>query len=250
MSLSREQILHEMGLGPIWRVREPLPVLATDVPSAPVIPSPPVEVRPATQQCQTLPSATVDGLNWPDLSQQVADCRACVLCQQRKQAVLGVGDRQADWLFVGEGPGAEEDVKGEPFVGQAGKLLDNMLAALDLGRDRKVYIANAVKCRPPGNRTPEAAEMTACRPYLERQIALIKPKIIVLLGKAAMYSVLHDDSTLASKRGQRLSYQGIPVVVTYHPSYLLRNLPDKAKAWEDLLLARRLWRESSKTAQT
>jgi DNA polymerase len=194
---------------------------------------------------QNAESITVDGLNWPDLAQQVADCRACSLCQQRKQAVLGVGDRQADWLFIGEGPGAEEDVKGEPFVGQAGKLLDNMLAALDLKRDSKVYIANAVKCRPPGNRTPEAAEMAACRPFLERQIALIKPKIIVLLGKAALHSVMHDDSTLGSMRGKRLSYQGIPVVVTYHPAYLLRNLPDKAKAWEDLVLARRILRESS-----
>ena len=248
MSLSREQILHEMGLGPIWRVRESLPVREVETPTV-IVPSPVVEARPAPQ-AETSQSITVDGLNWPDLSQQVADCRACVLCQQRKQAVLGVGDRQADWLFIGEGPGAEEDVKGEPFVGQAGKLLDNMLAALDLTRESKVYIANAVKCRPPGNRTPEAAEMAACRPFLERQIALIKPKIIVLLGKAAMHSVLRDDSTLASMRGQRLSYQGIPLVVTYHPAYLLRNLPDKAKAWEDLLLARRILRESeSKSSQ-
>lgn len=249
MSLSREQMLHEMGLGPIWRVREPQTVPEVETPPAPIVPSPVVEARPLAQE-QTSQNITVDGLNWPDLSQQVADCRACVLCQQRKQAVLGVGDRQADWLFIGEGPGAEEDVKGEPFVGQAGKLLDNMLAALDLKRDSKVYIANAVKCRPPGNRTPEAAEMAACRPFLERQIALIKPKIIVLLGKAAMHSVLRDDSTLGSMRGQRLSYQGIPLVVTYHPAYLLRNLPDKAKAWEDLVLARRILRESeSKSGQ-
>ena len=162
--------------------------------------------------------------------------------------MLGVGDQQADWLFVGEGPGAEEDVQGEPFVGQAGKLLDNMLAALDLKRDSKVYIANAVKCRPPGNRTPENAEMAACRPYLERQIALIKPKIIVLLGKAAVHSVLHEDKTLASMRGQRFEYQGIPTIVTYHPAYLLRNLPEKAKAWEDLLLARRFLRQASTTS--
>jgi DNA polymerase len=246
VSLSREQILHEMGLGPIWRVRESLQLPEVETP-APIVPAPVVEARPAPQ-AEISQSITVDGLNWPDLSQQVADCRACVLCQQRKQAVLGVGDRQADWLFIGEGPGAEEDVKGEPFVGQAGKLLDNMLAALDLTRDSKVYIANAVKCRPPGNRTPEAAEMAACRPFLERQIALIKPKIIVLLGKVAMHSVLRDDSTLGSMRGQRLSYQGIPVVVTYHPAYLLRNLPDKAKAWEDLVLARRILRESGQQA--
>jgi DNA polymerase len=154
--------------------------------------------------------------------------------------VLGVGDRTPDWLFVGEGPGAEEDARGEPFVGQAGKLLDNMLAALELTRGDKVYIGNAVKCRPPGNRTPEAAEIAACRPWLERQIELLAPKIIVLLGKAAVHSVLHDDKSLASLRGRRFEYRGIPVVVTYHPAYLLRNLADKAKSWADLCLARRV----------
>ena len=179
----------------------------------------------------------------PDPAAGVAAGQACSLCQQRKQAVLGVGDLNPDWLFVGEGPGAEEDVKGEPFVGQAGKLLDNMLAALGIARGDKVYIGNAVKCRPPGNRTPEAAEMAACRPWLERQIALLRPKVIVLLGKAAVHSVLHDDSSLVSLRGRRYEYQGIPVVVTYHPAYLLRNLPEKAKAWEDLLFARRCLRE-------
>ena len=242
MSLSREQMLIEMGLGPIWRVRD-------QTPTAEFCPAPEVEpeIVPAPIAAATSPApienVAVDGLNWPDLSKRVTECRACSLCQQRKQAVLGVGDRQADWLFVGEGPGAEEDVQGEPFVGQAGKLLDSMLAALDLKRDNKVYIANAVKCRPPGNRTPEAAEMAACRPYLEQQIALIKPKIIVLLGKAAVHAVLHEDKTLASMRGQVFDYQGMPVIVTYHPAYLLRNLPEKAKAWEDLLLARRTLRQ-------
>lgn len=246
MSLSREQMLIEMGLGPIWRVREQEPLC--EVREEPVVE--PVKIQLSSQATKTAaiaPTVTVNGLDWPNLSKQVAECRACALCQQRKQAVLGVGDQQADWLFVGEGPGAEEDVQGEPFVGQAGKLLDNMLAALDLKRDSKVYIANAVKCRPPGNRTPENAEMAACRPYLERQIALIKPKIIVLLGKAAVHSVLHEDKTLASMRGQRFEYQGIPTIVTYHPAYLLRNLPEKAKAWEDLLLARRFLRQASAT---
>lgn len=250
MSLSHEQMLVEMGLGPIWRLRDqapanefcPAPVLEPEIPAAPVLTAKP-DVRAGNVVLQAQLPGAVDALNWPDLAIQVAECRVCSLCQQRKQAVLGVGDRQADWLFVGEGPGAEEDVQGEPFVGQAGKLLDNMLAALDLKRDNKVYITNAVKCRPPGNRTPEAAEIAACRPYLERQIALIKPKIIVLLGKAALHAVLHEDKTLAAMRGQCFDYQGIPVVVTYHPAYLLRNLPDKAKAWEDLLLARRTLRE-------
>jgi DNA polymerase len=275
MSLTREQTLIEMGLGPIWVLRDSAPAgvaaaeaemtpaasqqtppvaaaqepdLASDLASTLAVGSPAqsAPVRPmarpdSSPEKSASNDAVVDLLDWPELTQRVVACRACPLGQQRKQAVFGVGDVQADWLFIGEGPGAEEDVQGEPFVGQAGKLLDNMLAALDIARGENVYIANAVKCRPPGNRTPEAAEMAACRPYLERQIALIKPKIIVLLGKAAVHAVLHEDKTLGSMRGQRHQYQGIPVVVTYHPAYLLRNLPEKAKAWEDLLFARRLW---------
>ncbi|RIX46168.1 MAG: uracil-DNA glycosylase [Rhodocyclales bacterium GT-UBC] len=267
MSLTREQMLREMGISPIWTLRAPQQdagmVEEATVPEAPAEPrSEPLAVvaapleAPATQaERDPVPVVAVPvtsqggaaitavaGLDWPALSNAVAACRACSLCQQRKQAVFGVGDLNPDWLFIGEGPGADEDVQGEPFVGQAGKLLDNMLQALDLRRGEKVYIANAVKCRPPGNRTPEAAEMAACRPYLERQIALLKPKIIVLLGKAAVHAVLHDDKSLASMRGKRFDYAGIPAVVTYHPAYLLRNLPEKAKAWEDLLFARRMLR--------
>jgi uracil-DNA glycosylase family 4 len=263
MSLSREQMLAEMGITPRWVLREnsplaPVAAMEADLPLEPALELPPeIESAPAKNAApsdiapvavkvhETVPAAAVDDLNWPDLTRMVADCRACSLCQQRKQAVLGVGDLNPDWLFIGEGPGAEEDVQGEPFVGQAGKLLDAMLASLDIARGNKVYIANAVKCRPPGNRTPEANEMASCRPYLERQIALLKPKIIVLLGKAAVHAVLHDDKSLASMRGQRFEYAGIPVVVTYHPAYLLRNLPEKAKAWEDLLFARRLLRLAS-----
>jgi len=256
MSLSREQMLVEMGISPIWVKRDGTSLVAglPDVESAqPVaeapaaIAAPPARpITPAmTETAVAASSLAVDSLDWPDLARTVAACRACPLCQQRKQAVLGVGDLNPDWLFIGEGPGADEDAQGEPFVGQAGKLLDNMLAALDIARGNKVYIGNAVKCRPPGNRTPEAVEMAACRPYLERQIALLKPKIIVLLGKAAVHSVLHDDKSLASMRGKRFEYAGIPLVVTYHPAYLLRNLPDKAKAWEDLLFARRVLREAA-----
>ncbi len=242
MNLNREQMLAEMGIAPIWRLRESAgqaPVAAQAAPTDPPLAAPVASATAAT--------SAVNTLNWPELAERVAACTACPLCEQRKQAVLGVGDLKPDWLFVGEGPGAEEDARGEPFVGQAGKLLDNMLAALDLVRGSKVYIGNAVKCRPPGNRTPEAGEMAACRPWLERQIALLKPKIIVLLGKAAVHSLLHDDKSLASLRGKRFEYQGIPVVVTYHPAYLLRNLPEKAKAWEDLLFARRCLRESAGT---
>lgn len=257
MSLTREQMLAEMGLAPLWRLRdnvetEEVKAALTEIPpSAEIAPEADrADIGVSTPRPQvvvdTAMPVAVDASNWAELKHQVALCRACALCQQRKQAVFGVGDEQADWLFIGEGPGADEDVQGEPFVGQAGKLLDNMLGALDLARGEKVYIANAVKCRPPGNRTPEAAEMAACRPYLERQIALIKPKIIVLLGKAAVHAVMHEDKPLGGMRGHRFAYQGIPVVVTYHPAYLLRNLPEKAKAWEDLLFARKVLRESGK----
>ena len=265
MSLSREQMLVEMGISPIWVLRD-TPVADTAAP-APEVPAqtepqavmqsakpqhfasvlPPAVARPATPQADAA-SAPVADMDWPALVAQVAACRGCPLHAQRQQAVLGVGDRQPEWLFIGEGPGAEEDARGEPFVGQAGKLLDAMLASLDIARSQAVYIANAVKCRPPGNRTPENAEIAACLPYLERQIALLKPKIIVLLGKVAVHALLHDDKALGSLRGRRFEYAGIPVVVTYHPAYLLRNLPEKAKAWEDLLFARRLLRESRQAA--
>ncbi len=242
MSLSREQMLVEMGISPLWVLRETPPAEASEpFPEevAGAAPATPV-ARPENPAPAIVgQAAAVHEANWPELARQVADCKACGLCQQRRQAVLGVGDLNPDWLFIGEGPGAEEDQKGEPFVGQAGKLLDNMLASLDIARGNKVYIANAVKCRPPGNRTPEAAEMATCRPFLERQIALLKPKVIVLLGKAAVHTILHDDKSLSALRGQRFEFAGIPVVVTYHPAYLLRNLPEKAKAWEDLLFARR-----------
>jgi DNA polymerase len=195
---------------------------------------------------ETVAAADVASLSWEELRQNILDCRACGLCAERKQAVPGVGDENAAWLFIGEGPGAEEDARGEPFVGQAGRLLDAMLAAIGLARGKDVYIANAVKCRPPGNRTPENAEMATCFPYLKRQIALIQPELIVLLGKTAVNSVLGETGSLGSLRGKKLVYRNddreIPVLVTYHPAYLLRNLPDKAKAWEDLCRARALMR--------
>lgn len=177
--------------------------------------------------------------SWEELRVLVSECRACGLCEKRKQAVLGVGHESAPWLFVGEGPGADEDELGEPFVGQAGKLLDSMLAAIGCQRGREVYIANVVKCRPPGNRTPTAEEAAACGPFLDRQIELVKPRLIVALGKTAAVRLLGTEASLASLRGKIHQYNGIPVVVTYHPAYLLRSLPEKAKAWEDLVFARR-----------
>ena len=161
--------------------------------------------------------------------------------------MLGVGDRNADWLFVGEGPGAEEDARGEPFVGQAGKLLDNMLAAIGLKRGADVYIANAVKCRPPENRTPAPEEIAACSPYLVRQIELIRPKLIVALGRPAAQTLLQTDVRIGAARGRLHDYRGVPLVVSYHPAYLLRSPQDKARAWEDLCLMRRTMQERKGT---
>lgn len=194
-------------------------------------------------------SARIATLDWTSLEADMRACNACVLCERRKQAVPGVGDRQASWMFVGEGPGSEEDQRGEPFVGQAGRLLDNMLAAIGLQRGENVYIANAVKCRPPHNRTPAAAEIGACRPYLERQIALVQPKVLVALGRPAALALLDNEVSIGAARGRSLDYRGIPVVVTYHPAYLLRNPQDKGKAWADLCFARRLMANQTERAE-
>ena len=177
-------------------------------------------------------------MSMDELKVEVKGCTACSLCQSRQQTVFGVGDESADWLIVGEAPGAEEDARGEPFVGQAGRLLDNMLAAIDLARGRNVYIANVLKCRPPGNRNPEAGEVAQCSPLLARQIELVQPKLIIAMGRFAAQSLLNSDASIASMRGKLYRYQGVPVIVTYHPAYLLRSLPEKAKAWEDLCFAR------------
>lgn len=252
MSPQREQILRELGIGPQWRLRaanaEP-EVLEQAHSDESVAPRPAVEGRPqrlampavaeAREITSTGSSVDASGMSWADLATGVAECRACALCTARKQAVLGVGDQQADWLFVGEGPGAEEDERGEPFVGQAGKLLDAMLEAIDLKRGENVYIANSVKCRPPNNRTPEPEETAACRPWLERQIELLQPKLIVALGRPAAQTLLQREVKIGAVRGQLFDYKGIPLIVTYHPAYLLRNLSDKARAWEDLCFARK-----------
>ena len=183
------------------------------------------------------PASRVDNLGWSELKQQLRNCTACKLRAGCTQTVFGVGDEQAEWLFVGEGPGADEDAQGEPFVGQAGKLLDNMLMAVGLRRGQNVYIANIVKCRPPNNRTPEGDEIAACLPYLQRQIELIKPRLIIALGKTAATALLHKDATLGSLRGKLHDYHGIPLIATYHPAYLLRSPMEKAKAWQDLCFA-------------
>jgi DNA polymerase len=177
-------------------------------------------------------------MDWPELKATVAGCVACRLHTGRTRTVFGVGDEKASWLFVGEGPGADEDRQGEPFVGQAGKLLDNMLAAINLKRGDDVYIANVVKCRPPNNRNPAPDEAQSCEPYLTRQIQLIRPKLIVALGKVAVQNLLDTDAAVGSLRGRLHEYKGIPLLVTYHPAYLLRNPADKVRVWEDLCFAR------------
>ncbi|OLL30688.1 uracil-DNA glycosylase [Burkholderia sp. SRS-W-2-2016] len=192
----------------------------------------------------------VHTLDWDALAARVSGCEACRLCEKRTNTVFGVGDREADWMLVGEAPGENEDRQGEPFVGQAGKLLDNMLRSLTLARGTNVYIANVIKCRPPGNRNPQPDEVARCEPYLQRQVALVKPKLIVALGRFAAQSLLKTDASISSLRGRVHAYEGVPVIITYHPAYLLRSLPDKAKAWADLCLARDTWLANGGTPST
>ena len=185
-------------------------------------------------------------MDWSALRACVADCQRCDLHRTRTQTVFGVGDTHAGWLIVGEAPGAEEDRRGEPFVGRAGQLLDAMLAALGLSRET-VFIANVLKCRPPNNRDPSAEEAAACRPFLDRQVALLQPRLVLALGRIAAQQLLETQATLARLRGRVHTHPrlGLPVVVTYHPAYLLRSPADKAGAWQDLLLAWRTHAEQS-----
>src|SRR5229473_610903 len=183
------------------------------------------------------PAAREAGVDWPELRARVAACTRCALCNTRTQTVFGVGSQTADWLIVGEAPGAEEDRQGEPFVGRAGQLLNAMLFAIGLKR-QEIYIANVLKCRPPNNRDPQGVEVGCCEPYLLRQIELIAPKIIIAMGRFAAHSLMKTDMALSKLRGKRLAYHGIPLIVTYHPAYLLRNPIDKRKVWEDLCLAK------------
>lgn len=172
-------------------------------------------------------------VSWPKLLEEIADCRKCRLCQGRENTVPGEGDTRADLLFIGEGPGREEDRLGRPFVGAAGQLLERMLAAI--GRSRNdVYIANIVKCRPPGNRTPEADEVAACMPYLRAQTALIRPKVIVLLGASAAKAILGDGTRITQDRGQWVERKGVWIMPTYHPAALLRDESKKRPVWQDL----------------
>ena len=240
MNLGRADRLKALGLWPVWRLRQTPGGNAGGESVAEVeenadagfVAEAPVRETPAHHP-------SVADLDWESLRAAVKSCTRCPLSQSRTQGVPGVGDVNAEWLFIGEAPGADEDRQGEPFVGQAGKLLDAMMAGLGLQRGRNVYIANILKSRPPGNRDPKPDEVEACLPYLERQIDLIQPKLIVVLGRIAAQTLLVTDTPIGKLRGRTHQYRGVPMVVTYHPAYLLRNPADKAKAWDDLVLARR-----------
>ncbi len=198
--------------------------------------------RPVCAPAPAQVDATIESLDWTALRGRVAGCTACKLCEGRRQTVFGVGNPRAHWMIVGEAPGEQEDEQGEPFVGKSGRLLDNMLRAVALTRDadepaKQVYIANTIKCRPPGNRNPEPVELERCEPYLARQLQLVQPRIIVAMGRFAVQSLLRSSEPLGRLRGRVHRYQGVPLIATYHPAYLLRNPEEKARAWDDLWLA-------------
>jgi uracil-DNA glycosylase len=232
----RAILWNRLGLGPVWSER---PAYGAD--------------RAADEQTslQTVesPVRAVARMDWDELERAVAGCTACGLCKGRSKTVFGVGNHASEWMVIGEAPGAEEDLRGEPFVGQAGRLLDSILGSAGLGRTAgghsAVYIANVVKCRPPGNRNPEPEEAARCEPFLRRQIELLRPRVILLMGRVAAQAMLGTDASIASLRGHahRIDVAGasVPVIVTYHPAYLLRNLADKAKVWADMCLAREVF---------
>jgi DNA polymerase len=245
----QQAMLREMGLR-TWSAPEGAAPDARGEPETDVAlaEAPPAEERPA-RQAPPAPAEPgraripqVIELGWPELRTAVAACTACRLCEQRRQTVFGVGNESAHWMIVGEAPGEQEDRQGEPFVGKSGQLLDNMLRAIGLTRtpaepERQVYIANTIKCRPPGNRNPEADELAQCEPFLVRQIQLVQPKIILAMGRFAVQSLLRSSEPIGRLRGRVHHFEGVPLIVTYHPAYLLRNLADKARAWDDLCLA-------------
>lgn len=247
LSDAQRAMLEEMGIRVWWPSPPEAPAAAPAAPAA-AAPSPVAAAQAplATPMAPATPlPAGVDHMDWDTLAATAAQCQACGLCQGRSQAVFGVGPRNASWMVVGEAPDEHEDRQGEPFAGQVGQLLDNMLRAV--GRSRMAegrpeglqgaYIANALKCRPPGSRNPSAQELATCAPYLQRQVALVQPRIILAMGRFAVQALLGSTEPLGKLRGRVHQHQGVPVVVTYHPAYLLRNPADKAKAWADLCLA-------------
>ena len=223
---------------------EPTPPPPAAKVAAPAVRVAPVPApQPAAAGGQGPRPVGVAQMDWAALRTAVAGCTACGLCRGRQNTVFGVGNERAHWMLVGEAPGQQEDLQGEPFVGKAGQLLDNMLRAVGLLRaeappEQQVFIANVLKCRPPGNRNPEPAEVAQCEPFLKRQVALVQPRIILAMGRFAVQSLLQTQDPIGRLRGRVHTYEGVPLIVTYHPAYLLRNPLDKARSWEDLCLAR------------
>ena len=242
-------MLQRMGVD-VWRERAAVDAPSLDAPpelavqSEQTAPYDASALSPAPSPVARTDWPPTAQLDWPALAACVAECTRCALAQGRTQTVFGVGDRAARWLVIGEAPGAEEDKRGEPFVGRAGQLLNAMLAAIGLAREQ-VFIANILKCRPPANRDPRPEEVLACSGFLERQIALIQPTIILAVGRIAAQNLLKVDTPIGRMRGTLHHYgdRSIPVVVTYHPAYLLRTPSDKRKAWDDLCMALATYRE-------
>ncbi len=266
--MSRTDFLRQqMGLGPIWQPRgewfadhpalhqtqqqfeeqgdvadapATTPLVATADPKRETAASQPsANLAPPVEAATPAPVPPASELDWEALQQAVAACEKCGLCKTRTQTVFGRGNPKARWLLIGEAPGEHEDRQGQPFVGKAGQLLDNLLAATGLDRDTDVYIANVLKCRPPGNRNPTPDEILACEGYLHQQIAHIQPTLILALGRFAVQTLLQTDRPIGQLRGKLHDYRGTPLIATYHPAYLLRTLPDKAKAWQDMVFAKR-----------
>ena len=249
-SPTRDQMIAEMGLGPVWTRRAGAPDSPPEQAGLPGLQEsadpgirPPAHAVRLEAPPAAPPASEVAQMGWDALQTAVAGCVKCRLCESRTKTVFGVGDQKAKWLFIGEGPGRNEDLQGLPFVGPAGKLLDNMLLSMGLTRSDNAYIANVVKCRPTDDdgrdRAPAPDEAAACMPYLQRQIELIQPAILVALGKTAAVALLGlpPDSPVGKLRGQVFHYGDVPLVVTYHPAYLLRRLTEKSKSWADLCLA-------------
>ncbi len=237
-----EAILRELNLYPLWQRREQI----RPDPEQKIVAAQPVLEEVADQPVMEKADAPMpDSLGWAELKALVKNCTACQLRATCTQTVFGKGDVQADWLFVGAWPGADENIQGEPFAGEAGKLFDNMLAAIKLERGQNVYTTNFIKCYPHSNRMPEAGEIARCAPYWERQIQLIQPKLIIALGEATARLLGHH-AALSDLRGNVHDYRGsssnrlaknIPLIITHHPAYLLHNPLKKSEAWDDLCLA-------------
>ncbi len=247
LSKRQRQCLDIMGI-PVWSLRTPPAPRAAGISRAGTVSDPrpalPAEGGPDGE------AGAVSTLGWEALEARVAACTLCELHRTRTRTVFGVGNRSAEWMIIGEAPGADEDRQGEPFVGRAGQLLNEMLLAVGLKREA-VYIANILKCRPPSNRDPRPEEVASCEPYLQRQVSLVAPRLILAVGRVAAQNLLKTDTPIGAMRGRQYHYgeARIPVVVTYHPAYLLRSPREKRKAWEDLKFAMQVYEARQKACR-